>query len=147
MTSAALTKLRQKFAPPATIFLPTYQIKNWHATQRSMDPYVGYRALWMKVIIRAAFDWVSYRDVSKLEQRKEAEKAYKWLFAPNELFNSFENICQLVDLPPEKIRCWVKTLTKEHVAKIEHLERESTSPLALLEAERRLIEEHDVEDS
>jgi hypothetical protein len=147
MNLSSLARLRQKYAPPPTIFYPTYRITDWHATQRSVDPYVGYRALWMKVIIRAGFDWVSYRDVTKLEQRKEAERAYKWLFEASELFNSFENICHLVDLPPEKIRRWVRALTKEHVAKIEHLERESTNPIALLEAERRMIEEQDLEDS
>lgn len=112
----------------------------WDHNQRSVDRYVGYRALWMKVIIRAAFDWVSYRDSLKMEQRKEAEKAYTWLFCDSELFNSFSSICNLVDLPPEKIRRWVRTLTKEHVAKIEHLERDNISIVALAGAEHDLIE-------
>lgn len=143
MTLASIARLQAKFPPPATVFLRYSKTPNWSTTQRSVDPYVGYRALWMKVIIRAAFDWVSYRDATKLELKKEAEKAEKWLFEPNELFNSFDNICHLVDLPPDKIRVWARALTKEHVAKIEHLERESLSPIALLEAERRLIEDVD----
>lgn len=143
MNALTLLRLTSKFPVPQVIFFPFGKGPVWNATQRSVDPYVGYRALWMKVIIRAAFDWVSYRDATKIELRKEAEKAEKWLFEPSELFNSFGNICHLVDLPPEKIRTWVRSLTKEHVAKIEHLERESIDPLALLEAERRLIEETD----
>jgi hypothetical protein len=95
----------------------------------------------LKVIIRAAFDWVSYRDALKIEQRKEAEKAYRWLFEPSELFNSFENICDLVNFPPDKIRKWVRSLTKEHVAKIEHLERDNVNQVSLIEAQRQLIED------
>jgi hypothetical protein len=140
MTNAALARLRTELTP-SIVYIPTRRGGSWDSPQRSSDRYVGYRALWMKVIIRAAFDWVSYRDALKLEQRKEAERAHRWIFERNEHFNSFENICQLVDLPPDKIRVWVKSLTKEHVAKIEHLERESLAPIALLEAERRLIED------
>lgn len=147
MSPSVLARLHLKYPPPLVIFFPFRAVKNWQASQRSVDPYVGYRALWMKVIIRAAFDWVSYRDSLKMEQLKEAERAYKWLFAPNELFNSFENVCHLVDLPPEKIRFWVRSLTKAHVAKIEHLERESTNSIALLEAERRIIEELELGDA
>ena len=139
MTQAVLARLVKEYVP-ATVYMPSLRKLSCDTPQHGVDRYVGYRALWMKVIIRAAFDWVSYRDSSKLEQRKEAEKAFKWLFHQSVLFNSFENVCQLVDLPPDKIRRWVQTLTREHVAKIEHLERES-SVLALLEAEKNLIEE------
>lgn len=140
MSPLALRRLAVAAIPP-TVYIPQpYSLIE--SPQHGPDPYVGYRALWMKVIIRAAFDWVSYRDSMRLDQRKEADKAFKWLFKPNVHFNSFENICHLVDLPPEKIRTWVSSLTKEHVAKIEHLERESsTNQLALVQAELRLIEE------
>lgn len=110
------------------------------APAHNVDRYVGCRALWMKVIIRAVFDWVSYRDSLRLELRKEAETAYRWLFTPSKLFNSFENVCSFIDLPPDRLRMWAKSLSKEQVAKIEHLEREGRM-VALLEAERRLIEE------
>ena len=140
MTHTAIARLRAELTP-SIVYFPTRTIGTWDTPQRSVDRYVGYRALWMKVIIRAAFDWVSYRDALKLEHKKEAERAHKWLFDGSELFNSFESVCHLVDLPPDKIRSWVKTLTKEHVAKIEHLERESLSPISLIEAERRLIED------
>jgi hypothetical protein len=131
--------------PMGPVFIPKNRIV-WDAPAH--DKAVGYRALWLKVIIRAAFDWVSYRDSLKLEQRKEAERAYKWLFLPSEMMNSFENVCQLIDIPAPNIRVWVSGLTKEHVAKIEHLERESSSPVALAEAERNLIEDvyHDGDD-
>ncbi len=101
------------------------------------DRYVGVRALWIKVIIRAAFDWVSYRDSSNIRLKKLAESASTWLFQPSELFNSFEGVCKFVDLPPEKVRGWVQALTKEHVAKIEHLERDCYLNLPL---ERPLLQ-------
>lgn len=140
MTQTAIAKLRAALIP-ATVYLPDAKTGTWDTPQRSGDRYVGYRALWLRVVIRATFDWVSYRDSLKMELRKEAERAHRWLFEKSELFNSFENVCHLVDLPPNALRAWAKALTKERVAKIEHLERDSSSPMAVFEAERRLIAE------
>lgn len=86
--------------------------------------YAGVRALWMKVIVRAVFDWVTYRDHSKLEKRKHAESAHSWLFDKSLLFNSFDNVCKYLDIDPERIRSRAKMMTKEDVAKIEHMERD-----------------------
>jgi hypothetical protein len=141
MTQTALARLVERHVP-SVVYVPNQMRSSVDTPQRGVDRYVGYRALWMKVIIRAAFDWVSYRDSQKLEQRKVAEFAFVWLFKPSQLFNSFENICHLVDLPPEKIRRWAKKLTKDHVAKIEHLERDPAGPnqVEISEAQRNLIE-------
>ena len=86
--------------------------------------YAGVRALWMKVIIRAVFDWVTYRDSTKVDKKKYAEGAYAWLFQKNLLFNSFETVCRHLDLDPERIREQARKMTKDDVAKIEHLERD-----------------------
>jgi hypothetical protein len=88
------------------------------------DRHVGVKALWLKVIIRAVFDWVSYRDSTKPALKKLAENAENWLFntGRNE-FNSLENICEVIDLSASKVREWARTMTKDQVAKIEHLER------------------------
>ena len=88
------------------------------------DRYAGIRALWLKVIIRAIFDWVSYRDSTKFQQKKLAEQAYNWLFNPSILFNGFDHICAILEIPPEKVRLKARSMSKEQVAKIEHLERE-----------------------
>lgn len=138
MTHAAIMRLSKAYAP-AIVFYPGPKKLRCDTPQRGSDRYVGYRALWMKVIIRAAFDWVSYRDSTKLDKLKDAESGYRWIFEDSELFNSFETICQLVDLPMDKVRRWAMSLTKEHVAKIEHLERESPNQTAIIEAQRRLI--------
>jgi len=95
---------------------------------RSSDRrYAGVRALWMKVIIRAVFDWVTYRDNTKVDKRKYAESAHDWLFKKNLLFNSFENICKNLDLDPQRIRNQALKMTKDDVAKIEHMERDYES--------------------
>jgi hypothetical protein len=86
--------------------------------------YAGVRALWMKVIIRAVFDWVTYRDSTKIDKLKYAESAHDWLFEKNVLFNSFENVCRHLDIDPIVIRQHARKMTKDDVAKIEHLERD-----------------------
>lgn len=105
------------------------------------------RTLWVKVIIRAVFDWVSYRDSEKLMQRKLAQSAESWLFLPNEVFNSFENVCYYLDMNPENIRRWAKSLNRDQVSKIELLDR-SPDPKEMMERLnlRYLIPETDLED-
>jgi hypothetical protein len=88
--------------------------------------FAGVRALWVKVIIRAVFDWVTYKDAADLRQLKLAQGASVWLFSKSELFNSFENVCYYLDLNPDNIRTWAATLTRDQVVKIEHLQREPT---------------------
>lgn len=93
----------------------------------SEDRYVGIRALWLKVIIRAIFDWVSYRDSTKLQQKKLAENAHNWLFQTSELFNGLPSICEQLEIDIVRIREKARTMSKEEVAKIEHLERIATT--------------------
>lgn len=75
------------------------------------------------MIVRAIFDWVAYKDASTLKQRKLSESAFRWLYHPNETFNSFENVCYHLDINPNRVRDWARKLTRDQVAKIEHLER------------------------
>ena len=89
------------------------------------ERYTGFRALWLKVIIRAVFDYVTYRDCSKFEKRKMAESAHIWLFQPNACFNSFDNICRMLDLNANTIRKRACSMSRADVEKIEHLERVS----------------------
>lgn len=87
------------------------------------DRYAGFRKLWGRVIQRAIYDWVAYRESPKLPQRKLAENAESWLFKPNVLFNSFDNICQMLDIDPETIRLRARSFTRDEVLKAEHIER------------------------
>jgi len=88
-----------------------------------VERHAGIRTLWVKVVIRAVFDWVSYRDSSKLMQIKLAESAYNWLFKESEVFNSFENVCFYLDMSPSNIRNWAKALSRDQVLKIELADR------------------------
>lgn len=97
------------------------------STHRCDRRYAGVRALWMKVIIRAIFDWVTYRDSTKVDKKKYAESAHDWLFEKNYLFNSFDNVCRYLDISAEKIRIRARKMTKDDVAKIEHMERDYES--------------------
>lgn len=109
---------------------------------RSSDRrYAGVRALWMKVIIRAVFDWVTYRDNTKVDKRKYAESAHDWLFKKSILFNSFENICKNLDIDPQRIRTQALKMTKDDVAKIEHMERDYESEEVEEEEEKPVLKQ------
>jgi hypothetical protein len=82
------------------------------------------RALLLEVIRRAAYDWVLYRSSSKLPNRQLAESSFIWLFvetpesATGELrhrngkdLTGFVNICDLLEIDPEKVRAKVRTMT------------------------------------
>ena len=88
------------------------------------DRYVGIRVLWLKVIIRAVFDWVTYRDSNKLDKKKCADSAQNWLFNENELFNGLDNVCVILELSSERVRVWARSMSKDQVTKMEHLERD-----------------------
>lgn len=94
---------------------------------RSPERYSRLQALWVRVIIRAAFDLASHKDDRKLACKKWALDAEKWLFSPSYLFNSFENVCSMIGIDPEKFRVWARSLTKEKVRKMEHMERTTSS--------------------
>lgn len=101
-----------------------------------------YRLLWIKVILRAAYDWVLYRNSKNSINRKIAKDAHSWLFEVAktkrkfiingeiealriELFNSLENICGFLDLDVDSVRKFAKTLTRDDIKKQEFLERTS----------------------
>jgi len=90
---------------------------------RAEERYSGPKVLWMRVIVRAAFDLASYKNDNRLALRKYADNAHKWLFEKSHLFNSFENICAMLGLNAVPIRNWAAKLTKEEVMKMEHLDR------------------------
>lgn len=86
------------------------------------------RALLLEVIRRASYDWVLYRTSSKLPNRLLAESAHHWLFveepisATGELrqrngksLTGFVNICDLLEIDPEKVRAKVRTMTERDI--------------------------------
>lgn len=95
------------------------------------ERYTPCRVMWMKVIIRAAYDYALWKESPDLRLRKYAEDARKWFFEPSELFNSFDNICFLFRLPRNELLGWARDLTREQVKKFEFLERNGKDPLTL----------------
>ena len=98
------------------------------------------RLLWIKVILRAAYDWVLYRNSRSHISKKIAEDAYRWLFNPpkekitiiisgsprtieQQEFNSLENICDSIDLDVDSVRKFARVLTRDAIKKMEFLDR------------------------
>lgn len=107
--------------PPASVTIEAFG--RVRGSNRTAERYEGHKALWFRVIVRAAFDLASYKNDTRLKEKKYASDAYKWLFDDSFLFNSFENVCVLLNISPEKTRRWAAGLSKDDVQKIEHAER------------------------
>lgn len=86
------------------------------------------RAFLLEIVRRAAHDWVLYRFTSRLDKRQLALNAYTWLFEEKpghpwwelrqregEPFLAFLNICETLDIPPDRIRERVKAMTMRDI--------------------------------
>lgn len=104
------------------------------------ERYVPYRLLWVKVIIRAAYDYALWKDSKDLRLRKYAHDAEKWLFEPSTLANSFESICYSFDLDMDGIRRYARALTRDEVKKLEFKERQGRDPLLMAFGGKRSAE-------
>lgn len=93
------------------------------------ERYIPYRLLWLKVIIRAAYDYALWKDLQDLRHRKFAEDARKWLFEPSNLEFSFTSLCAKFCFPVTRLREFAKNLTKEDVKKLEFRERHGRDPI------------------
>ncbi len=100
--------------------------------------YGPYRVLWIRVFIRAAFDYAQYKAARDIKLRKHAEDAAKWLFSESKLFNGFPNICESLDLPIELLRKVARRMTKDDVKKMEYLERDGLITRAIEELVERV---------
>lgn len=89
------------------------------------------RKLLIDVILRAAFDWVLYRDSKKLAQQQLAREAYIWLFDEgpghphwrerlddeddDSLPFAFISVCDAMNLNPGWIRSHIRRLTRKDI--------------------------------
>ena len=102
------------------------------------------RVMWIKVIIRAAYDYALWRDSSDLRQRKYAHDAAKWLFDEDDhLLNSFKSICFLCRLPEEELKVWARKLTRAQVKKFEFLERNGKDFVTAALRDKRAVDGYD----
>jgi hypothetical protein len=83
--------------------------------------YGAYAVLWLRVYIRAVFDFVQYRRSKSIRKRREYECAKRWLFDND---GGFDIVCSAFELPLERLRTKAMTMTKRDVKKLEHLERD-----------------------
>lgn len=88
------------------------------------EKFSSVRMLWIKVIVRAAYDYALWKDSKVIGLRKMALDAERWLFEESSLLNSFDTICFYYHLPAKKIRDYARNLTREDVKKLDFLERQ-----------------------
>lgn len=107
---------------------------------RRLEIYENFRLLWIKVILRAAYDWVLYRDSKNQAYKRIADNAEIWLFG-NYLekirrkidgrivitlerpSNSLDCLCEELDLDIGTVRKFAKRLTKKDIRKLEFFTR------------------------
>lgn len=94
--------------------------------KKYLSEFEAERLLWFKVILRAIYDYVLYKNSKSVSLKRLGEKASKWLFRDyvrNAPFQSFQNICQELDLSTEAIRDLARKLPRSKIVKIEFLGR------------------------
>lgn len=82
------------------------------------------RAVLLEIVRRAAYDWVLYRNSSKLQKRQLADSAYQWLFIEErdsstwrqrvgngKELTAFIAICEVLELDPRMVRTTVRGMT------------------------------------
>ncbi len=121
----------------------------------------GSKALLLEILRRAAYDWVLYRESSKLQSKKLAEEAFIWLFQEGaghpdwvqralerKEITSFLAICEALDLDPKAVRTRIRELTTKHVMSVgrpAEYRRHDTSRLEENSVSAVNIEEHNFE--
>ena len=86
------------------------------------------RALLLEIVRRAAYDWVLYRQSSKLPNRLLAESAFQWLFQEErgcaawvmrvrsgKELTGFVAICDLLELDVARVRDKIKQMTERDI--------------------------------
>jgi len=86
----------------------------------------GCRILLVEIVRRAAFDWVTYRDSTRIDRKIIAKDAFNWIFKegpghPNwseqkmfPLF-SFLGICDVLGLDHDYVRACIRKLTYQRI--------------------------------
>ena len=81
------------------------------------------RFFFYKLIYRAAYDWLLYRESEDLEKRQLAAEAYCWLFlgpegpAPGPGFYFIE-VCEMLGLDPDLHRARLRELNVRQVGRL-----------------------------
>jgi len=105
--------------------MPRYQEDIFIQRMREAD---GARQLLLEILRRAAYDWVLYRTSRVAEKKQLAEEAFIWMFKEqpghshwsqrideDKEFTSFLSICEVLDMDPETVRNYIRTLTPHRI--------------------------------
>lgn len=125
---SALLELQEALLPPLP---PRPYVPTRHALRDPRDGHeqgVLAKALLLEVILRAASDWVLYREHQRMMYREWANDAQIWLFEeepghPNwrersgsgKALTSFVSICEVLDFDPDLVREHIRKLTPQRI--------------------------------
>lgn len=103
----------------------------WRDEELVQQEINGCKTLLLEVIRRAAYDWALYRGSRRMSQKLLAEQAFNWLFVEEEgtpeweermregkHITAFINICESLDLDPDKVRGHIRRLTPKNVMSV-----------------------------
>ena len=110
-----------------------------------LEELEGFKLIWYKVILRAVYDYVLYKDSKNKSLKRLADSATKWIFfsaledgsivrdgirIKGKLlpFNSLESLCIILDLDIQEIRKFANKLTRKDIRKIEFFQRGKYKP-------------------
>ena len=97
--------------------------------------YNWVKSFWLKVIIRAMFDYALWKESKEIGHRRCAEEARKWLFETSKLNNNLVSVCSLLDVSMSAVRSVAAQLTPEQVKRMEHIEHSKILLGRLLDGE------------
>ena len=102
-----------------------------YETELLVQEINGCKTLLLEIVRRAAYDWILYRDSTRLAQRALASQAYEWLFVENpghpswlerdregKQCMSLVAVCESLDLEPDSVRKHVRKLTPKNVMSV-----------------------------
>jgi hypothetical protein len=102
-------------------YRPLFEFVYRKITPLSPD-YAPYRRLWSRVVLRAVADIVTEGIVqhSKDYRRQDVIDARAWIYGPSQALNSFERVCAIANIDPDRLRSWLKRLSREDKKRILH---------------------------
>lgn len=140
-----ITHVRLKAPKPPELRLadipnvPREEVERLDLLERFWDPdpqepeydAMSCRALLLEIVRRAAYDWVLYRDSTKIPYRELAHDAYQWIFVEEPTspswryrveeereFTGFVSICEMLEIDPEVMRERLRELTVKDVLSV-----------------------------
>lgn len=75
------------------------------------------------VLRRACVDWVLYKSHKSSKMRRHGKDAELWIFgSSSEEVNSFNYVCEILDLKPESIRTKIRNMDEDTTRRLRGME-------------------------